>query len=108
MIRDTFCFAYSTVTVGKQTPCKLSFAHTTVTSQTILTVRAKPKFGKILVLFAYYKLFMRYLYIISYVAHFFVCKTVKTFTIHQPVAYYWNTSEVLKMLTILKKENIAN
>ena len=41
-------------TVGKQTPRKLhvSFAHITVTSQRILTVRTKPKFGKFVVSFA--------------------------------------------------------
>ena len=33
-------------TVGKQTPCKLSFTYITVTSQGILTFRTKPKFAK--------------------------------------------------------------
>ena len=39
-------------TVVKQTWCKLSFAHTTVTSHSILTVEAKLTFGKIVVPFA--------------------------------------------------------
>ena len=33
------------ITVGKQTPCELSFAQITVKSERILTVRTKPKFG---------------------------------------------------------------
>ena len=40
------------ITVGQQTPCKLSFAHKTVTSQRILIVRTKRKFGKCVVSFA--------------------------------------------------------
>ena len=40
------------ITVGKQTPCKLSFAHITVTSQRILTVQTKAKFRKFVVSFA--------------------------------------------------------
>ena len=37
-------------TVGKQTPCKLSFVNT---SQLNLTVRTEPKFGKFLMPFLY-------------------------------------------------------
>ena len=45
-------YQISTYTVGKQTLCKPSFAHTTVTSQKILMVQIKPKFRKFVVPFA--------------------------------------------------------
>ena len=65
-------FMTALLTVGKQTPCKLSFAYILVTSRINLTVRAKPKFGKFVVLFALV------ICEISYAAHMFGYIAIKS------------------------------
>ena len=71
--KNSSIFAHSQVnisTVGKQTPCKISFAYTTVTSQGILTFWSKPKFGKFVAPFG--QLVCEIIYISYHMQHTFL------------------------------------